>query len=346
MAILRGASDFFGLDIGSTAIRAVQLHGPGPIKTLGRYGHSPITGASPASDAVVDQQKIAQMVRELLSTSGITSKNVAVNLPSSRVFTTVIDMGNLSEAELAKSIKYQADSYIPTPLAKSKIDWAILGPSPVDKNKVEVLLTSSPNEFIESRIKMLESIDLNVVAVEADYMAMSRALTAQDSMGTMMVLDMGYNSTDLVILAGGAPRLCRSIPIGVVSIIRACMQNLGIDANQAQQFVLKFGLGKDKLEGKVYNAITGTVETLMSELEKSIKFSMERYISIRIEKVIVSGGAATIPELPLFIANRFNINVEIGNAWRNVNVPPTMQNELAAISNHFAVAVGLAERNI
>ena len=45
-----------------------------------------------------------------------------------------------------------------------------------------------------------------------------------------------------------------------------------VDPAQAQQFVLKFGLSKDKLEGQVYNAIIGTVDNLMSEIEKSIKF--------------------------------------------------------------------------
>ena len=61
--------------------------------------------------------------------------------------------------------------------------------------------------------------------------------------------------------------------------------------------------------------------------------------------MIVSGGASVIPELPLYLANKSGLNVEIGNSWRNVAFERDRQNELLAISNQFAVAVGLAERH-
>ena len=46
MSLLSGVSDFFGLDIGTTAIRIVQLGGTGPTKTLLRYGYVPIESHS------------------------------------------------------------------------------------------------------------------------------------------------------------------------------------------------------------------------------------------------------------------------------------------------------------
>jgi hypothetical protein len=58
----------------------------------------------------------------------------------------------------------------------------------------------------------------------------------------------------------------------------------------------------------------------------------------------MTGGASALPEFPLYVANKFGLNVEIGSAWRNVTYPAEQQNELLAISNHFGVAVGLAER--
>jgi type IV pilus assembly protein PilM/plasmid segregation protein ParM len=128
------------------------------------------------------------------------------------------------------------------------------------------------------------------------------------------------------------------------AIMRSAMQNLNVDEKQAEQFVLKFGLGKDKLEGQVYQAIIGTVEILVSEIDKSIKFFQARYPEVKMERIIVTGGASVLPEFPLYLANKFGLNVEIGNAWRNVAVSSDRQNELLAISNQFGVAVGLAER--
>jgi type IV pilus assembly protein PilM len=345
MSILSGISDFFGLDIGTSAIRLVELRGGGHFKTLVKYAYIPIDVKLTLSDAKADQQKLATIITDLLTQAKITSPNVAVNIPSQRVFTTLVDMDRLSKDELAKSIQYQADSLIPTPVAESKIDWVLLGDSPVDKNKVEVLLSSVPNKFIEDRLDILESIGLNVIAFEPDNLSLTRSLVAPDVQLPQMVIDIGYKYSDIIITMNGAPRLTLVIPTGNEAIVRAAMQNLNIDEKQAEQFVFKFGLSKDKLEGQIYQAIISTVDLLAGEIDKSIKFFQGRYVGTKIDRIIVTGGASTLPEFPLYVANKFGLNVEIGNAWRNVSFAADRQNELLAVSNQFGVAAGLAERD-
>lgn len=344
MSLLSGVSAFFGLDIGTTAIRLVELRGNGTVKNLVKYAYVPVDSKIVLSDAKTDQQKLAQIIKDLLGQARMTTRNVAVGVPSQRVFTAVVDFERLPQAELAKAIQYQADSLIPTPLDKSKIDWAVIGDSPKDKTKVEVLLSSVENDFVEQRLDLLESIGLDVIAFEPDNLALTRALIAQDSPAPQMVLDIGSKSTDLVMTMNGAPRLTRSIPTGAEAIVRAASQNLNIDDKQARQFVFKFGLGKDKLEGRIYDSIIGTVDILTGEIEKSIKFFQSRYVDTKISRIIVTGGASALPEFPLYLANKFGVEVEIGNAWRNVAFAPERQNELLAVSNHFGVAAGLAER--
>jgi type IV pilus assembly protein PilM len=107
-----------------------------------------------------------------------------------------------------------------------------------------------------------------------------------------------------------------------------------------------FGLSKEKLEGQIHNAIIGTIDGLVGEIEKSIKFFQTRYAATPIERVIVTGGASALPEFPVYLANKFGINIEIGNPWRNVAFEASRQNELLAVANHFAVAAGLAERSV
>lgn len=345
MSLLSGVSEFFGLDIGTSGIRVVQLSGGGPVKTLAKYGYIPIDSKVSQSDSPADEQKVLDALTSLLTEAHIGTKNVVVGIPSQRVFTAVVDIDRLAPSELQKTIRFQADSLIPTPLAESTIDWAMIGDSPVDKNKVEVLLSSVPNEFVESRMDMLESIGLNVVGFEPDNLAISRALLAPEVTTPQMVLDIGNITTDLVISMNGAPRLTRSIPTGSESLVKAAMQNLNIDQKQAEQFVFKFGVSKDKLEGQIYQAIIGTVDILMTEIDKSIKFFQKRYgENVKLDRIVVAGGASVLPELPLYIANKFGASVEIGNAWRNVSYAQNRQNELLALSNHFGVAAGLAER--
>lgn len=344
MSLLNGVSSFFGLDIGTTAIRVVQLRGNGAVKSLVRYAYVPVDSKLVLSDAKGDQQRLAQVIKELVDQAHLNTRNVAVGIPSQRVFTGVVDFDRLAPSELSKAIRYQADSLIPTPLEKSKIDWAVIGDSPKDKTKVEVLLSSVENDFVEQRLDMLESIGLDVIAFEPDNLAITRALIAQDATQPQMLIDIGSKSTDIVVTMNGAPRLTRAIPTGAEAIIRSAAQNLNIDDKQARQFVFKFGLSRDKLEGRIYDAIIGTVDLLTSEIDKSIKFFQGRYTDSPITRIIVTGGASALPEFPLYLANKFAMEVEIGNAWRNVSFAPERQNELLAVSNHFGVAAGLAER--
>ncbi|MGC1176705.1 MAG: type IV pilus assembly protein PilM [Candidatus Saccharimonadales bacterium] len=342
-SLFSGGGDFFSLDIGTTAIRLVQLRGSSTPKALVKYAYVPVDSNIALSDSKADQQKLAQTVAQLVKQAGVSTKNVAVGIPSSRVFTTVADVERMSDAELAKAIPYQADALIPTPLAESKIDWALIGDSPADKTKQEILLTSVPNNFVEQRLDMLESVGLNVIAFEPDNLAMARALAVPNA-AAQLLLDVGRRATDLVVVLNGVPHLTRSIPTGVEAIVRAAMQNLTIDEKQAEQFIFKFGLSKDKLEGQVFQAITGTVDLLTVEIEKSIKFFQTRYSEAKIDRIVVTGGASVMPEFPLYLANKFGLNVEIGNAWQGVTFGRDRQNELLAISNQFGVAVGLAER--
>jgi type IV pilus assembly protein PilM len=344
MSILSGVNNFFGLDIGTNAVRLVELSGSGVNKSLVKYAYVPIDSNIAISDSKNDQQKLMQIIKNLLEQSKLGTKNVAVGLPSQKVFTTVVDIDRLAPDELARSIHLQADSLIPTPLATSKLDYAMLGDSPADKTKVEVLLTSVTNEYVEKRLDMLESIGLNVISFEPDNLALTRSMLSADQTAPQMVLNIGPKSTDLVICMQGAPRLTRSIPTGVEAIIRAATQSLNIDDNQAEHFIYKFGMSQDKLEGQVYQAIIGTVDLLVAEIEKSIKFFTTRYVDAKLERIVVTGGASTIPSFPNYLANKFGIEIEIGNAWRGVAYSADRQDELSAISNQFGVAVGLAER--
>ncbi len=347
MALLSGGqSDFFGLDIGTIGLRAVQLRGTAQPKSLAHYGELKFDPTIASGGGIADKHRFSLILAELVKKAGITTKNLAVNIPSQRVFTTIVDIAKMDPAELEKTIRYQAASFIPMPLAKSKIDWQVIGDSPTGAGKSEVLLSSVANDFVEARLELVEAGGFNVIAMEADNMALARSMVAPESLNPQLILDIGSATTDIVIVKDSVPHLVRSIPIGSQNIVRSASQLLGVDNTQAQQFVYKFGLSRDKLEGKVYNAIIGVIDSLVAEIEKSIKFFAGRYAGAQLDRIVVTGGASTLPELPVYIANKFAINVEIGNAWRNVNVPSAAQNEVMAVSSHFAVAVGLAERNL
>lgn len=83
MGLLSGLSDFFGLDIGTSAVRLVELRGHGPVKTLVKYAYTPIDPKISQSDAKSDQLKLAETIKSLLAEAKLATTNVAVGIPSS-----------------------------------------------------------------------------------------------------------------------------------------------------------------------------------------------------------------------------------------------------------------------
>ena len=344
MSLFNATGDFFALDIGTTAARLVQLKGGGQKHSLFRYGTVTLDAKVSESDSEAHQVQLQEAIKQLIAQTGVTTKNVAVGIPSTKMFATVVDFQNLPANELANAITYQADQFIPTQVTESKIDWQVIGPSPADPEKVEILIASIAKQYGESRLNLLEGMGLNVIAMEPDALALARSLPKADEQGAVLILDMGANATDLVIVMDGALRLSRSIPVGGNGIVRAAQQNLSVDEQQAMQFVYKFGLIQDKLEGQVYQAIQSTVDNLINDIEKSIKFFTTRYNKNPVTKIVVTGRASVLPDFPLHLVNKTNIPVEIGNAWQNVQYPEASHNDLMSVANQYAVAAGLAER--
>lgn len=345
MKLFDAVGDFFALDIGATGLRVVQLRKSGHAWTLVRYGAAPVDVKISMSDSSEDQRRLGDAIMALVTHVGINTRNVVVGIPSNKMFATVVDLPKLSPQELASTIKYQADQFIPMAAEEAKVDWTVLGNSPRDPAKDEVLLAGVTNKFSEQRLELLEGLGFNVVAIEPDAVALVRALIPAGNNDPIILLDLGDYATDLVAVYGGTPRLMRSIPVGGKSFIKAAMQNLNIDENQAQQFVYKFGLHPDKLEGQIYRAVESTIEQLYTEFEKSVKFFTTRYSDAQIKNVVLAGAAGAIPGFGEYITKKSDFPVVIGNAWQNVSYPATMQDELMKVANTFGVVVGLAERD-
>jgi type IV pilus assembly protein PilM len=344
MKLFDTVGDFFALDIGATALRVVQLRRSGHNWALVRYGAAPIDVKISMSDSTEDQRRLGDAIMALVTHAGLSSRNVVLGIPSNKMFATVVDLPKLSPQELSNTIKYQADQFIPMSTEEAKIDWSVLGNSPRDPQKDEVLLAGVSNKFSEQRLELLEGLGFNVIAIEPDALALTRALVPAGNNDAMILLDLGDYATDLVAVLGGTPRLVRSIPVGGKSFVKAAMQNLNIDENQAQQFIYKFGLHPDKLEGQIYRALESTIEQLYTEVEKSIKFFQTRYTESPIKNVVLSGAGAILPGFGEFITGKSNIQVVVGNAWQNVSYPGNMQEELVKVGHTFGVVVGLAER--
>ncbi len=342
MGLFVKETEFFGLDIGSSAIRLVQLRRGGEHPALVAYGALPVPGNLTSSDSKMDQDKIAELIRQLVRENRVGLKSVVVGLPSNKVFATVITTPKLDNSQLAKAIRYQAEQYIPMALDQVKLDWAVIDQSK-DGKQLEVLLVATPSSAIDKYVAILEKAGLEPLALEPNATAVARALMPVNNLA-VVVVDFGSLDSDISIVWNNAPRLIRSVSVGSTTLVRSVAQNLGLDEVQANQFTFKFGLTQSKLEGQVFKAIKPTLDNLVSEVDKSTKYFLGRYPDVKLEKLVVTGAASSLPELGPFLANSTGLPVEFGNAWVNVSYPSALQDKLMGLSVEYAAAVGLAGR--
>lgn len=346
MAIIKKLGDFFALDIGTNAIRVVQLSGSGQNNWhLQNYGYVPVDEKVTAGSSSETQGRLGEAIMTAVGQSGIKTSDVAIGLPSNKTFTTVVDIPATNKGELENIVKYQADQYLPMNADDAKYDWALLGQSLHDPRQQEVLLTSVANSFSESRLDFIEGLGFNVVAIEPDPLAMARSLMPNGlTNDARLIVEVGEVSTDIVIVYGGNPRLVRTVPTGLRSLVKAVVQNLNVKDDQARQFILKFGLAPDKLDGQVFHAVEGTLDGFVTEIVKSIKFFQTRYPSTPVGGIITSGFAAVIPRFGDYISSKTSVGSQIGNPWQYVQVSQSDQQQLAGVASEFSTVIGLAQR--
>jgi len=344
VGIFSKTTDYFGIDIGATSVRLVQLKKHGTKPVLVAYGSTALPANLIASDAADAVDKLAQTIKTLVKDAGITTKSVVAALPASKVFASVITTPKVSAAELGQAVKYQVDQYIPMPIDQVRLDWTVLGPGK-NENEQLVLLIAAPNTTTEKYLNIFEKAGLELVALEVDVTALSRAVLTPDA-GQVVMLDVGSLASTVSIVVNGAPHLIHSVPVGAAAFVQALGQGLKIDANEAMAMVQKFGMNKNAMDGKVLKHLKPVADSILDEIKKSTAFYANENSDARLEKLVFTGGAAGMPELPLYVANSLKMPVELGNAWLNVSYPSDMQSDLAAVNRDYAVAVGCAARTV
>ena len=340
-----GVGDYFALDIGTNAVRVVQLSSAGPDAwNLVHFGYAPLDEKTSSSSSPEALRRLGEVIMTAVGQSGIKTKNVIIGLPSNKTFTTVIEMPIMPENELRNTIKYQVDQFIPMAVTEAKVDWAVLGTSLHDQKMQEILIASTSNAFAEERLEFIENLGLNVIGAEPTQLAMVRSLLPSGILDARLIIDVGEQSTDLAITFGDNPRLVRTVPTGVQSLIKAAVQNLNVQEDQARQFILKFGLAPDRLEGQVYRAIEGTLENFATELTKSIKFFQTRYPNTPVGGILLAGYGSVVPGFAEYVSSKTGVASSMANPWQKVRVTKTDQQQLTTVASEFASAIGLAQR--
>ncbi len=331
-----------GLDIGSHTVKLVALEKRNNGYWLRAAAITPTPPRGLISEAEADLEAVGVAIKKLFMDTKIMDRQVNVSLPESQIFTRVVDMPFLTEEELASAIKWEAEQYIPMPLAEVKIDFAIL--NPVKKGtdaKMQVLLVAAPLTLIDKYGKILNMAGLQVVSLEPEIIAINRSLMAGSQVPTL-VINLGAATTDLSIVRRNILVFTRSIASGGEALARAVARDMGFELSQAEEYKRTYGFE----EGKILAAVKPIFDTVIEEIKRALAFYQGRYPDEPIKIVSLCGGTSKLPGLVVYIAENLGIETQIGNPWTNITKDPKIFPKVDEDGPIFAVAAGLAMREI
>ena len=332
----------FGFDLGNHTAKMIQLQPNGKyMKVLG-YGYADIPDDAIVEGILVDPDIVVKALEPLLkqmSYGKITATKVAVSLPTSKVFTRLLELPPMSDSDLAQAASFEAEQYIPVPLPDLYVDYEILKKSG-DMN--EVLMVAAPRAIVDSYIKLFDLLGFEINSFESSLSAVTRAIAASSPFkGATMVADFGSPSLDLTIYDGGI-RLTDSVAVGGDHLTQTLMDKLGLDFHRANQVKMKYGLGESGLQSQIVVALEPQLSLIVAEIKRVAKYYNERKdCKNLITTLLLTGGAAAMPGLVEYFAPLVGMEVAIANPWLGLEVKGIQSVNKADIPL-YATAIGLA----
>lgn len=335
----------FGLDIGATTLKLVWLEEKGGLY-LKAASIAPTPPKGMLSDSPLDEEEMAQAIQKAVTTARIESNFVNIALSENQVYTKVLEMPILSDRELRSAIYWEAEQYIPVPLANITLTWSVLNRSskPTPTDKMQVLMVGAPTMLIEKYKKVISMANLVISSMETEILSTLRSLVLGENFPSSLIVNIGALNTSLAIVRNKIMVFTYSAAIGGAAINRAIATDFGMTSQQAEEYKKTYGVSNHVLGGKIGQATTPILNAIAGEVKKSLAFYSQKYRDLPIRQIIISGGSANLPGIDVFFAQSSGVETVVANPWE-VLAPSQIPKSLIENAPDFTVAVGLAMRD-
>ncbi|MBU0619067.1 pilus assembly protein PilM [Patescibacteria group bacterium] len=337
-----------GLDVGSSLIKAVQLEKKGKDLLLSSFGWvtNPFGEVNYNNEA--ERLKLVEATKKLLKDRDFKGKEVVISLPTAQIYTRIIEMPLLSENELSSAISWEAEQYVPVPLAEVNLSWEIVSQPKVSSEsaKMLVFLAAAPKKLIDNQVKFLELLNLEPLAVETTAVALGRLVTGAD--GVELAVQIGWRSTSLTIMNQGMILFAHNLNTGAEALTRSVSNELKLDFYQAEEYRRTYGFEKTALEGKVGFAMKVVFDELAGEIKRAMDFYSSQNEGKVVNRVVLAGGGALTPALASQLAEFLGIEVLLLDPLAKLisGADKAWPKDLQMIAPILGEAIGLAMREI
>src|SRR3990167_8632054 len=241
---LGGESTALGIDIGSSAIKVVEIKkkgGKAILETYGAIALGPYDGLDAGGVTNLPVEKTVEALKEVLKQSDVTAVSAAFSFPVQSSFIFSVELPpQVKESEIAEIISTEGRKYIPVPITEVSLDYFKLPQkepsflemnssdlSPVSNEKVNVLVVATQNDAVSKYRSIVSQGNLLASFFEIEIFSSIRA-NFEHELSPVLLMDFGASRTKLSIVEFGMIKSYHTIERGGAAITDSIYKSLSI----------------------------------------------------------------------------------------------------------------------
>jgi type IV pilus assembly protein PilM len=344
-----------GLDIGTSAIKIVEVSGPVDKPVLTALALKNITPLS--------KSNLSDVIKATVAEAKVSTKEANISVSGPSLIVRFISMPKMKTEDLRSAIRFEAEKFIPFDISECVVDFQILKKDD-SENRLSILLVAARREQIQDRARAVEQAGLSVGVIDVDGFAIanvfmrnfpsldpstaaSQGRTAGqgprgiDANKTAALLNIGASYTNLSIVRGGVIHFSRDVATGSNDFDETIARIFNISPDAAQRLKIS---PKEKA-ARLAESAKQISTSLLDDVRLSFSYH-ENQSGQSIDEVYLTGAGAGLAGLDNVFSENFGAKpvrwdplAFLGKPGRGID--PVL---LSSSKGSFAVAAGLALR--
>ena len=343
------AQRIVGLDIGTSAVRAVELtvaEGARPV--LEAFGQVGLPHGAIVDGEVKETSGVAQALRRLWQEGGFREKRVRIGVAGLRAITRELDMPSVPPEELDDAVRFRADDVVQFPMDRTAVSARVIAEYEDAEGAatIRVLVAAAHLNLINSLVAAVEGAGLQPVAIDLNTAALVRAIASEEATsegGPEAIVSVGAGLTLVVVHQGGILQFVRTIDLGGDSITRSIASALDLPEPDAEAVKRRLGTGAS-LDQRISSATAQAVTELVDEIHNSVRFFSSQPGRAPVGRLLVTGGGAQTAGFLAELQRRSSVPVVAASplSMTDTRGLPITPEQAATIDPTLSVPIGLA----
>jgi type IV pilus assembly protein PilM len=279
---------------------------------------TPLNDTAIVEGEVMDHAIVAEAIRQTLDATGVKAKHLVAAVGGRDVIVKKISIERVKETQARELMRWEAEQHVPFDMESVELDFQILDPHG-EGLEMSVLLVAAKRDLVEAKRHLLDEAGAPPTVIDVDAFALHNAfeLNHPDAMqGTVALLNIGNEITNLNILDEGVPILTRDLTVGTRRFREDLQRDSGLSADEAESLLRGF----DR-HAALDSAVSMRGEELAVGIERAATFLATSTRSFgQVRAIYACGGGSRVPGLLPWLADRLRIPVQPANALARITV--------------------------